>query len=163
MTEILKTEIKNNNNIDIIEEAIIEKLKSAKDLEGFTVDSYPKDILSYNTLSPKGCVLVRYEASSFTAPQAFGSVSQDETFEFSVFIGLRYLNKYNESYPYIQIIKTLLTGLSIKGKRLYPKKRQFVDLIKGDVYWGYSFNITLPTQEDPCLNNVVPLWQNQPI
>lgn len=158
MIENEQKEIK--DNIDVIEDAILERLHSSKELDGFTIESYPKDILNFDFASSTGCVLVRYEASSFTAPQALGSVSQDETFEFSVFLGLRYLRNFKESYPHILVIKKLLTGLQIKGKRLYPKKRQFVDLIKGDMYWGYSFNITLPTQEEPNLDNVVPLWQN---
>lgn len=157
-----KTNEEPKDNIDIIEEAIIERLRSSDELSGFDIDSYPKDILNFNFVSPKGCILVRYEASSYTTPQTTGPVSQDETFEFSVFLGLRYLQKYRDSYHYIKIIKKLLTGLSIKGKRLYPKKRQFVDLIKGDMYWGYSFNITMPTEEDSKLDNIVPFWQNLP-
>lgn len=151
------------DNIEIIEDAILDKLRSSKRLEGFLIESFPKDIESFEFTSPKGCILVRYEASNFTTPQAMGLVSQDETFEFSVFIGLRYLQRYRDSYESLRLIKELLTGLLIKGKRLYPKKREFVDLIKGDLMWGYSFNITLPTQEDTTSDNIIPFWQNSPV
>ncbi len=148
-----------DDNIEIIENAILKRLKESEELKGFDIEPYPVDISKFDFISAKGCVLVRYESSSYTKPQTLACVTQDETFEFSVFIALRYLKKYADSYPWLRIVKRLLTGLRIKGKQLYPAKRQFVDIVKGDLYWGYSFNITLPAQEDRTMSNVIPLWE----
>ena len=147
------------DNIEIVENAIMDRLMNAEELKGVDIEPYPADISEFDFLSALGCILVRYDNSSYTKPQTMPCVTQDETLEFSVFIGLRYLKAYRDSYPWLKIIKRLLTGLCVKGKRLYPTKRQFVDLVKGDLYWGYSFNITLPAQEDISLNNVIPLWE----
>lgn len=146
------------DNIEIVENAIYERLKNSKEFDGFDIEPYPVDISKFDFVSSKGCILVRYEASNFTAPETLYVVNQTETLEFSVFVGLRYLKKYKDSYKALKQIKRLLTGLSIKGKRLYPKRRQFVDLVKGDLYWGYTFVIELPEMEDVTLDNVVPIW-----
>ena len=150
------------NNMELVEDCIIERLKKANEFKGFDVMPYPLDITKFDFVSSKGCLLVKYEASSFTTPQNLYVTDQTETMEFSVFAGLRYLKNYKDAYKPVEQIKKVLTGLSIKGKRLYPKRRQFVDFIKGDIYWGYTFVIELPTAENIEQNNVIPLWMRQP-
>lgn len=147
--------------LEKIENAIIECLKSQKRLKQYKVEAFPADFSSYSFTTAKGCLLVRYDGSSYTKPQNLNAITQDETFEFSVITGLRALKKYNDSYPVLQIIKETLTGLNINGKKLYPKKREYIDRFKSDLYWGYLFSITLPVQQIIKEDNIIPLWQNE--
>lgn len=129
-----------------------DKIQSALTLEfgknsGFSIEDFPANIEKYQCTSPKGCILVRYNASTFTKPDTINYVSQTELMEFAVFIGLNFLRKWEDAYPYLERIKNCLTGLRINSKQLYPTKRDFIQLLNGSVYWGYIFNIEQPTAE----------------
>lgn len=149
--------------IEQIETEIIKKLKALDCFDGFQIEPFPVDFEKFAFTSGKGCVLVRYDGSDYTKPQTLNVVTQDETLDFSIIIGLRYLKLYRNSYLFLENIKHSLTGLKIGGKKLYPKKREFVNKIRGDLYWGYVFSITLPTQEISDSNNIdiPPLWERQ--
>lgn len=147
--------------LDTIEKEIIKALEDNNDFKKFTTESFPADFEEYVFTSAKGCLLVRYDGSSYSKPQTLYVVTQDETYEFSVLLALRHLKKYNDAYPYLKKIKETLTGLSIGGKKLYPLKKVFITRKKGDHWWGFVFAITLPTQEninDEEEEKVIALW-----
>lgn len=134
--------------IELVETAIKTALENEFGKKsGYIVESFPEDFDKYQFTAPKGCHLVRYDISTFSKPQTVHAVCQDETLEFSIISGFRSLTEYSDAYALLKRIKNCLTGLKINGKRLYPKKREYIDRIKGDIYWGYVFNITLPTSE----------------
>lgn len=147
--------------LDKIENEIIAKLKPLKLFNGFQIEPYPIEFKKFAFTSAKGCILVKYNGSDYTKPQTLNVVTQDETLEYAVFLGLRYLKNYRDAYPYLEEIKKNLTGMKIYGKKLYPHTREFVERINGDVFWGYVFRITLPTQEvidNDDDKNIIPLW-----
>lgn len=115
---------------------------------GYKIEGFPADFEKYKFTDSKGCHLIRYDASTFSKPQTIHAVCQDETLQFSIISGLRSLSKYSDAYKILTRIKNCLTGLKINGKRLYPQKREYVTKIENDIYWGYVFNITLPTSEN---------------
>lgn len=135
--------------IEAVETAIIAALENefGKD-KGFAIESFPADFDKYRFTAAEGCHLVRYDASSFSKPNTVHAVCQDETLEFSIISGFRYLAKYSDAYALLKRIKNCLTGLKINGQKLYPKKREYIDKVNGDIYWGYVFNITLSTSEN---------------
>lgn len=131
----------------MIETAISEiKNKLKKVFNNFAIDDYPDDFNKYNFTAPDGCLLVRYDASTFSTPEAIDIISQDETLEFALFIGLRY-KKFKECYPYLKQIKNALTGLKINGSKLFAKKCQFIKKIKSDFWWAYTFNLNSFTEQ----------------
>lgn len=144
--------------LETIENAIIYKLEAT--FKEYQIESFPADFDSYSFTSAKGCMLVRYDGSTYSKPQTLCVVTQDETYQFSVITGLRYLKKYNEAYPIVKQIKKILTGLNVSGKKLYPKKRSFLSKIGKDLYWGYVFSVTMPTQEEIDEDKIIPFWTN---
>lgn len=143
---MLNNEAQRYSNIKAVDEAIRKTLEEAFKKD-YAVESFPPDIKKYNFIHPKGCLLVRYDGSTFSKPGTIGAVCQEETLEFAVFAGLRYLHSFSDSYPVLEKVKDLLTALVIKGKKLYPAKLQYVDTLKGDIYYGYVFSVTLPADE----------------
>ncbi len=135
-------------------ETIKNKLKAS--FEGFKVDDYPEDFSKYVFTAPKGCLLVRYDASTFSDPNVIDKVVQDEKAEIVVFMGLRY-KQYADCYDFLDDIKDVLTGLLIDDRKLYPKKRQYIKKIKGDFWWAYTFNLNTTSVQEQNLPNVVML------
>lgn len=134
---------------DKIEKLILEKIKQSRKFRGFDIEPFPENFEDYQFSSARGCVLVKYDGSEYSKPQTINFVRQDETLEFSVMLGFRYARTLKEVYPYIKNIKKILTGLDVfPGKKLYPKKRQYIGHIKGDLYYGYVFAVTVPSTEE---------------
>lgn len=119
-------------------EIIKNKLKEA--FPQFTTDDYPEDFNNYIFTSPEGALLVRYDASSYTDPNTTDIITQDETLEIVLFIGLRY-KKYSDCYSILDGILNSINGLNINGQKLYPKKRQYIKKIKRDFWWAITLNL----------------------
>jgi hypothetical protein len=133
--------------IETIENLILEKLKS--DFENFTVESFPADFQTYDFTSAIGCLLVKYDGSDFEKPKSLSTVVQERNVLFTVVIGLRQLNKYADSYYYLEKVRNKLTGLNFWGKKLYPVKDRFLaDTGNGDIYLGQQYRIKCETTED---------------
>ena len=133
---------------DKIEKIILDKLSGTSKFKGFEIVPFPENFESFDFNSERGCLLVKYDGSEYGTPQTINFVRQDETLEFSVMAGFRYTRTLKEVYPYLKEIKKVLTGLNILGKKLYPKKRRYIGHIKGDLYYGYVFAVTLPSTEE---------------
>lgn len=133
---------------DKIEEMILDRLNKTPEFKGFEIVPFPENFESFDFNSERGCLLVKYDGSEYSTPQTINFVRQDETLEFSVMAGFRYMRTLEEAYPYLKEIKKVLTGLNIFGKKLYPKKRQYIGHIKGDLYYGYVFAVTLSSTEE---------------
>lgn len=133
---------------DKIEKQIIDKIKSSRKFLGFSIEPFPENFKDYNFTSERGCILVKYDGSEYSKPQTINFVRQDETLEFSVMLGFRYARALKDVYPYIKRVHDVLTGLDVfAGKKLYPKKREYIGHIKGDLYYGYVFAVTVPSTE----------------
>lgn len=132
--------------IEIIENTILENIKSR--FEGFEIDSFPVDFEKYGFLSPKGCILLRYEKSPITAQKTVYSVNCDEVYNFTVFMALRYLQKHNQAFPYLKKLKTTLNAMPILTKKLCISEYQFEDEINGDLWYSFDINITFPLKDE---------------
>lgn len=133
---------------DKIEQMILEKLKETPKFKGFDVLPFPENFDKFGFKSERGCLLVKYDGSEFTKPETINFVRQDETLEFSVMAGFRYVRTLQETYPAVEEIRKVLTGMNIFGRKLYPKKRQYIGHVKGDLYYGYVFAVTVPSTEE---------------
>ncbi len=135
---------------DKIESLIIKTIKSSRKFSGFDIVPFPENFKDYQFSSARGCILVKYDGSEYSKPQTVNFVRQDETLEFSVMLGFRYAKTLKDVYPHIKKIHKVLTGLDVfAGKKLYPQKREYIGHIKGDLYYGYVFAVTVPSTEEP--------------
>ncbi len=132
--------------IKTIENSILSKLKEV--FKKFEIDSFPTDFENYTYTSPNGCILVRYESSNIENQTALTAVNSNETYTFSIFISIRYAKKHSDCYDPLSKLKRTLNGLSILHKRLVLSKREFLDEINGDLWYGYSVSITLPITDE---------------
>lgn len=131
--------------IEKIENIILDKLKEK--FEEFEVDSFPKNFEDYSPTNPNGCILVRFENSKSTG-RTVSANHCDETYNFSIFADIRYAYKHCDCYPFLHKLKKTLNGLNILNKRLYITKREFIDDIAGDLWYGYSVEVELPTIDE---------------
>lgn len=139
----------------MIEQAV-EEIKSVLKMgfPTFQVDDYPEDIKKYTFSSPRGCLLVRYDTSTFSAPGVTDLIEQTETMEFPIFFSLRYAHSFKDTYGFLTTLKDVLTGLRIGSGKLYPKKRTYVAKINGDIWWSFLF--CLDVKADQTQN--IPSW-----
>ncbi len=128
--------------IEIIENKIIEKLK--ENFFEFEIQSFPVDFENYYITGAKGCILVRYENSKMSAQNSMTAVNSDETYNFSVFTGIRYLQKHSDGYPHLKKLKKVLNGMTIQNKRVAVIEQNFEDEIRGDLYYGFKVSIEFP-------------------
>lgn len=131
--------------LEQIELTLKEKIKSI--FESFDVVSFPTNFKDFSFTSSSGCVLLRYDASAFSNQQSVWQVTQEETYEYTIFLGVRSCYNFEESYPYLEKLKLALQGLQVNGFKVILKKRSFVEEISGDLWWGLIVNLTLPTGE----------------
>ncbi len=132
--------------IKIIENEIVNKLKEK--FSSWEVDSFPSDFENYTFTSPVGCLLVRFEKSTTTNQQTLTSVSGMETYNFTIFMGVRYLQKHNQSYEHLDLLKRTLNGLEILHKRLVLQNREYIDSINGDLWYGAEVSLELPITDE---------------
>ena len=129
---------------EVIENRIIEQLQKNEFFNGWTVEAFPEDFKSYNFTSAMGCLLVRFNGADYTKPETLNAVVQHETSEFSIAIGLRYINSLKEAHPVLREVYKTLTGTSLMNEKIYPKSCNYLGHLKGDVFYDFVFNITLP-------------------
>lgn len=144
--------------IEEIEKKIIETLEKSGLFMGFDIKPFPEDFDNYNFLSAKGCLLVRYDGSIYSEPETLSSLTQSETYEFSVIAGIRYQETLSKNYPVLENIKDELKGLKIREGKLYPKKRMFLGQKNRATYYGYVFAVNLKSFDSPKNNNVIDLF-----
>ena len=125
--------------IDIIEDTILVKLKEK--FIGFDVESFPVNFQKYNFLSPKGCILTRYEGSKMSEQITNISTMTSEKYNFTVFIALRYLSTHKKANPFLEELKTVLNGMPILTKRLKVNELNFEEEINGDLWFSYPVEI----------------------
>ena len=127
--------------IENIENSIIEKLQASFPV--FQTESFPANFSEFSFTRANGCLLVRYQGSSFSGSKAIGFMVQEERIEFSIFIALRYLNSFQEAYPHLKQVKQTLTGFKPEGcSKLQPTKAEFLDEENGDLWYGMTFSLT---------------------
>lgn len=132
--------------INTIENAITAVLKDV--FKEFQVDSFPVDFQKFAFLSPKGCILVRFENSVVSARQSVTAVNTEETYNFTIFAAMRYVQKHSDTYSFLQDIKRTLNGLNIMNKRLVYTKRNFENEINGDLWYSFECEITFPVKDE---------------
>lgn len=145
--------------IEEIENKILDTLKNSGLFKGFDIKPFPEDFDSYSFLSAKGCLLVRYDGSIFSDPETLTSLTQSETYEFSVIAGIRYQDTLSKNYPVLENIKNELKGLRVREGRLYPKKRMFLGQKNRSSYYGYVFAVKLKSFDSPKNSNVIDLFE----
>ena len=84
----------------------------------FDVASFPLDFDRYDFTNHDGCALVKYQGSTFSQQNTVWEVSQDETYEYKILFGLRYLRTFNEANPVISNIKKILQGLLVVNHKV---------------------------------------------
>lgn len=146
--------------IGIIENAILERLKSSEMFEGMDIEQFPANFEDYNFTSSMGCILVKYNQEDFSEPETLSATVQTDTYSFCIYLGLRSLTLLNEAHPVIQEIKDLLTGYEINGKKLYPTNIKHIGKINyDDHFWALTFKLKLPNSSKYEKNKVFHLWE----
>lgn len=135
--------------LDVIENTILEKLRGCETFKGYSIDPEPEDFKNYPFTSELGCLLVSYDSTSYSDPQTLNTITQDATYTFKIIAGLRYFktNTLKESFPVLQAIKNVLTGVRISSGRLYPTKCQYIGKLDRTHYYSYTFEIKLKSIE----------------
>lgn len=128
------------------EKTITSRLKEV--FNEFEVDSFPVDFQKYDFLSPKGCILVRFENSTIKEQQTTTAVNSEETYNFTIFAAFRYRQKHSDTYQFLTQFKTVLNGIEILNKRLVLKKTNFENEINGDLWYSFDVEITLPINDN---------------
>lgn len=131
--------------IETVENAILKALE--ENFSDYEVDSFPLDFENYQITSPKGAILARFEDENFKEATINANNSKNKI-AFTVFCAQRYLYKHNEAYPLLEKVRSVLNGLDILNQRLYVSRKQFEDVIKGDVWHSYSVYVTLPASDN---------------
>lgn len=144
--------------IETIENKILVTLQQAEMFKGMEIEPFPEDFDHYNFISELGCLLVRYDGSNYSEPTTLVNVTQEETYEFSVIVGIRYQDNLQKNYPVLDEIKRVLTGVRIREGKLYPKKRKFLGQKDRTTYYGYVFAITLQSFEEMKPDNVIEMF-----
>ena len=129
-------------NINLIENAIIEKLKSS--FPEILVQGFPDKPSEFILIHSIGALLVHYQGSNYTNSDALAFISQENKKEFSITIVTRNLRSHNGAYEYLDKVKSVLTGFQIEGcTQLMPSKDFFISENAG--IWQYGINFTLTT------------------
>ena len=138
--------------IEIIENSI--KIKLLETFKNYEVESFPADFENFKFFSHNGCFLVRYEGSKIAEQHTVVAVKEDETYNFTVFMALRYLKRHEEVYEKIKDLKKALNGLPILNKRLRITSINYEDVIDGDFWYSVGLAITFPLIDNyPDLSN----------
>lgn len=132
--------------IEIIENSI--KIKLLETFKNYEVESFPADFENFKFFSHNGCFLVRYEGSKMAEQHTVVAVKEDETYNFTVFMALRYLKRHEEAYEKIKDLKKALNGLPILNKRLRITSINYEDVIDGDFWYSTGLTITFPLSDN---------------
>gem|GEM_PF-4916459 len=132
--------------INLIENTITEALK--KKFTESQIDSFPVNFEDYSFTSYDSCILIRFEDASFSSQKSITRVNSMQTYNLTVFAGIRYAMKHSESYPFLKEIKKVLNGLPILSKRLVLSRIKFEAEISGDLWYSFSVNIELPVIDE---------------
>lgn len=148
--------------LGLIENQIIQRLKSSDMFKGMDIEPFPADFENYNFLSDLGCMLIRYNGEDFTEPETLGATVQTDTYSFTIYLGMRSLTLMNEAYPVIKEIKDLLTGYKINESKMYPASIRYAGKINySDNFWALTFK-TKQTNASGYENNVFSgLWDRK--
>lgn len=146
--------------LDVIENAILEKLRGCETFKGYSIDPEPEDFKNYPFTSELGCLLVSYDSTSYSDPQTLNTITQEATHTFQVIAGLRYFktNSLSESHPVLAAIKKALTGLRISSGRLYPTKCQYIGKLDRTHFYRYTFEIKLKSISATQPDNIYKLF-----
>lgn len=126
-----------------IENALIENIKAV--YQNFDVTSFPLDFERYDFTNHDGCALVKYQGSTFSQQNTVWEVSQDETYEYKILLGLRYLRTFQEANPVISNLKKILQGLLIVNHKVTLKMIKFEGVDNGDLWFSITINLKLLT------------------
>ncbi len=126
-----------------IENTLIEKIKAI--YPNLDVTSFPLDFERYDFTNHDGCALVKYQGSTFSQQNTVWEVSQDETYEYKILLGLRYLRTFQEANPVISNLKKILQGLLIVNHKVTLKMIKFEGVDNGDLWFSITINLKLLT------------------
>lgn len=127
--------------LDNIENALIENIKNI--YPNFDVDSFPLDFDQYDFTNHDGCALIKYQNSTFSQQNTVWEVSQDETYEYKILVGLRYLRKFSEANSVISNLKKILQGLLIVNHKATLKTVKIEGVDNGDLWFSITINLKL--------------------
>lgn len=126
----------------------------------FDVASFPLDFDRYDFTNHDGCALVKYQGSTFSQQNTVWEVSQDETYEYKILFGLRYLRTFNEANPVISNIKKILQGLLVVNHKVTLKMVKIEGTDNGDLWFSITINLKLVAhnvKEYGGLANAIPV------
>ena len=128
--------------IEKIEESILDVLR--ENFEDYDVLEFPPKFEEFYFTQANGCILVRFEGSQFSEQTTVTKVEQEETYKYSIVLGLRSRQSFKECYPTLRRVRTLLKDMSIYGRRIQLEKQAYLENINGDLWWGIGIKVTLP-------------------
>lgn len=112
----------------------------------FDVISFPIDFENFEFTNHDGCVLIKYENSTFTTQRTVWNVEQVETYEYKILVGLRYLTSFNQANPIISALKEVLHGLFVINHKITFKQIKIEGTDNGDLWFSITINLTLSEQ-----------------
>ena len=124
-----------------IEKTIIEAINAV--YPNFDIISFPIDFENFEFTNHDGCVLIKYENSTFSSQNTVWDVRQDETYEYKILTGLRYLTSFNQANPVIAGMKEILHGLFIVNHKAVFKQIKIEGVDNGDLWFSITIDITL--------------------
>ncbi len=127
--------------LDNIEKELIKNIEAI--YPNFDVTSFPLDFERYDFTSHDGCALVKYQGSTFSEQNTVWEVSQDETYEYKILLGLRYLRSFKDANPVISNLKKILQGLLIVNHKVTLKMIKFEGVDNGDLWFSITINLKL--------------------
>lgn len=127
-----------------IESMLIEVLK--EEYPEFDIIPFPIDFAEYDFTNHDGCILLKYENSTYGSQNTVWDVRQDETYQYKILCGLRYLTSFNQANPYISKLKELLQGLFVVNHKCTLKQVKIEGVENGDLWFSITVNLALSTR-----------------
>ncbi len=136
------TGISDNDPIEIIEKAAVERLKAA--VLDLPVVAFPDSPEDFKKLPfQKGIVLVGYQGSRFSQPTNLDVIIQERVLQFGVTLQIRDLRGHDGAYRYLEAIRASLTGFAPEGdyRAFYPVSEDFLNMTNNVWIYGMSFEL----------------------
>lgn len=149
--------------LELIEETIINQLKSSELFKGFDIDREPENFANYDFLSEFGCLLISFDGITYTNPQTLSNITQTATYQFNIVIGQRYFptGTLKDSYEFLSEIHRVMTGARVNDGKFYPIELKYLGKLDRTHYYNYKFNIKVTTSSVPEIDNVVKLFDGE--
>ena len=117
---------------ETIENSILGILK--ENFSDFDVESFPSNFENYHFTSSKGCILVKFSNTVFSAQTTVWEVEQNAVTTFEIISCYRSLDNYGQIHYPQQRIKDILQGMEILGRKIILEKEEFIKEKNTDLY-----------------------------